>query len=292
MWSSQVSSGKVVAGRAPVSGVLLAKPLSSRSVLVRFKEDERDGNKVVNQVQNKAQDLADKVSKSLPDSSAEAPKGQNVMRSGSAFDSQVQTNWALAAFTRRREVFTGRLAMVGFFAACYWEWYFPSRPNILQQLSAFTAKTGFQLSEATLLTVVLGLVVYNALSALAPGSPTLSEENQRDVAKRPPGPTQEAPSSLQQFLGIRGWGFNKANELFVGRTAMIGFAAALLGQLRQGGLQGPGPLAQVANIIGQTPDDAWYAGAGNFFVLFVIFAIGASFVRGQFGTTQGEEDIY
>jgi len=292
MLSSQVSSSKVVAARTPASRVLLVKPLPSRSVLVRFKEDERDGNKVLNQAQNKAQDLADKVTKNLPDTSAEAPQGQNIMRSGTSFDSQVQTNWALAAFTRRREVFTGRLAMVGFFAACYWEWYFPSRPNILQQLSAFTAKTGFQLSEATLLTVVIGLVVYNALTALAPGSPTLSEENQRDVAKRPGGPTQEPPQSLQQFLGIRGWGFNKANELFVGRTAMIGFAAAIIGQMWQGGLQGPGPLAQVAHYLGSTANEGYYASAGNFFIVFVIFAAAVSFLRGQFGTTQGEEDIY
>jgi len=282
------SAGQLLSKGAPVPRVLLAKPVANRNVQVRFRDDDN----IVDKAQDKAQGLADKVTKNLPDTRAEAPQGQNVMRSGTSFDSQVQTNWGLSAFTRRREVFAGRLAMLGFNAACFWEWYFPSRPNILQQLSAFTAKTGFQLSEATLLTVVTGLVVYNALSALAPGSPTLSDTNQRDVAKRPGGPTQEPPQSFQQFLGIRGFGFNKANELFVGRTAMIGFAAAILGQLRQGGLQGPGPLAQVANILGQTPDDTWYASIGSFYILSVVVTIGLAFARGQFGTTKGEEDIY
>ncbi len=37
----------------------------------------------------------------------------------------------------------------------------------------------------------------------------------------------------------------QANELFHGRLAMLGFAAALINQMRMGGLAGPGPLAQV-----------------------------------------------
>jgi hypothetical protein len=37
----------------------------------------------------------------------------------------------------------------------------------------------------------------------------------------------------------------QANELLHGRLAMLGFAAAVINQLRLGGVYGPGPLAQV-----------------------------------------------
>jgi hypothetical protein len=40
----------------------------------------------------------------------------------------------------------------------------------------------------------------------------------------------------------------QANELFVGRVAMVGFAAAVIGQFLMGGLHGPGPVAQVSNV--------------------------------------------
>lgn len=38
---------------------------------------------------------------------------------------------------------------------------------------------------------VLGIVVFNFVTALAPGSPTFSADNQADVKKRPPGPTNK-----------------------------------------------------------------------------------------------------
>jgi len=292
------SSSTVLARSSPAPRVLLAKPVLTRSVVVRFKEDDKDN--IISKAQDKAQEQLDKL-KQKPSSDAQSAKdytnskvqeGQNLMRSGTSFDSQVQTNWGVSAFTRRREVFAGRLAMLGFWAACFWEWYVPSHPNILQQLTLFSGRTGFEINEATWLTIIVGLIAYNGLTAVSPASPTLSEENQQDVAKRPKGPNDEVPNSPQMFLGIRGWGFNKANELFVGRTAMIGFAAALLGQMWLGGLQGPGPLAQVAHYLGTTANDAYYGSAGNFFIVFVGFAAAVSFLRGQFGTTQGEEDIY
>jgi hypothetical protein len=39
----------------------------------------------------------------------------------------------------------------------------------------------------------------------------------------------------------------QANELFNGRLAMLGFAAAVVQQLRMGGAYGPGPVAQVGS---------------------------------------------
>ena len=50
-------------------------------------------------------------------------------------------------------------------------------------------------------------------------------------------------SDPKAFLGISDrFGFTKKNELFVGRVAMLGFAAELIGELAQGG---KGPLGQL-----------------------------------------------
>jgi len=50
-------------------------------------------------------------------------------------------------------------------------------------------------------------------------------------------------SDPKGFLGISDkFGFTKKNELFVGRVAMLGFAAELIGELAQGG---KGPLGQL-----------------------------------------------
>merc|ERR1711884_474747 len=60
---------------------------------------------------------------------------------------------------------------------------------------------------------------------------------------RPAGSLQDPSISLLtpgKFLGISGVGFTKANELFVGRMAHLGFAASLIGEA----ITGKGPLAQ------------------------------------------------
>ena len=50
-------------------------------------------------------------------------------------------------------------------------------------------------------------------------------------------------SDPRKFLGISdSFGFTKKNEVFVGRVAMLGFAAELIGELAQGG---KGPLGQL-----------------------------------------------
>ena len=104
-------------------------------------------------------------------------------------------------------------------------------------------------------------VTASLLGALRPGSPTFSESNQRDVKKRGKGPTQDPriniAESPKKFLGITRFGeilnlelgscascrgpycfqvklnttlffcagFSKQNEVFVGRTAQLGFLA-------------------------------------------------------------------
>lgn len=52
-------------------------------------------------------------------------------------------------------------------------------------------------------------------------------------------PRPHSPALLQ-FLGIKGFGFTKENELFVGRVAQLGFAASLIGEA----ITGKGALAQ------------------------------------------------
>lgn len=52
-------------------------------------------------------------------------------------------------------------------------------------------------------------------------------------------------TDYKRFFGVTNWGFTKANELFHGRLAMLGFAGVLWRQFTLGGYTGPGPLAQV-----------------------------------------------
>ena len=68
---------------------------------------------------------------------------------------------------------------------------------------------------------------------MRPGSPTFSESNQRDVKKRQKGPNQNpkiTPAEPKKFLGITEFGFSKKNEVFVGRTAQLGFLASVIGE--------------------------------------------------------------
>ena len=68
---------------------------------------------------------------------------------------------------------------------------------------------------------------------MRPGSPTFSESNQKDIKKRQKGPNQNPKinvSEPKKFLGITRFGFSKKNEVFVGRTAQLGFLASVIGE--------------------------------------------------------------
>ena len=73
--------------------------------------------------------------------------------------------------------------------------------------------------------MAVSVQAFNFVTALNPFSPTFDEDNQRDVKKRPRGPTQKAMDPIsrpQEYLGTSGgFGFTKKNELFVGRIAML-----------------------------------------------------------------------
>ena len=91
--------------------------------------------------------------------------------------------------------------------------------------------------------IVVGLIAFNLIAALLPasGKLVLPEE---ELESRPKGSLQDPSISILQpkkFFGISGFGFTKENELFVGRVAQLGFAAALLGEA----LTGLGPLGQL-----------------------------------------------
>lgn len=188
-----------------------------------------------------------------------------------------------SAFTRRREVIAGRLAMTGFFAEVVGE-LFTGR-GAVSQLSLET-----YLPRPLIGGLIAALVLFNFATALNPASPTFSESNQQDVRKRPSGGVQK-PSKVdpiqqpKKFLGISDFGFTKANELFVGRVAMIGFAASLVGEYFQGG---KGPLGQLGIPMPLYADYAAYALAG-----WTLFFFAAAIGTGNFpGEQEGGEDIY
>jgi len=192
-----------------------------------------------------------------------------------------EVNIATPAFTRRREIFAGRLAMVGFGSATIAELI--TGRGILGQLQLYTGA-----SQQIIDTAVLGLILFNFISALNPASPTFSEENQRDVRKRPSGPTNDPriqPNTPKKFFGITDFGFTKKNELFVGRWAMVGFAAALIGEK----LTGKGPVGQLG-LPFDLPVNPVYAGVG--LAVWVGFFLIAAVGFGNYGQTEGDEGIY
>lgn len=160
-------------------------------------------------------------------------------KTGKGYDNNAtQVDPLQPAFTRRREALVGRLAMVGFASALIGEIITGRGPLGQLQLELGLPSVGVDL-------LVAGIIAYSFIGGLRPGSPTFSEENQRDVRKRGKGPTQDpkinAVSDPKGFFGITRFGFSKKNEIFVGRTAQLGFLAAVIGEK----VTGKGILEQV-----------------------------------------------
>ena len=82
---------------------------------------------------------------------------------------------------------------------------------------------------------MLGLIAFNLFAALAPAKGKFVPE---EVVEPAQAATPEG--TLLNFLPSGGFGFTKANELFVGRMAQLGFAASLIGEV----ITGKGALAQ------------------------------------------------
>uniref|UniRef100_A0A7S3E5V4 Uncharacterized protein n=1 Tax=Chloropicon laureae TaxID=464258 RepID=A0A7S3E5V4_9CHLO len=107
-------------------------------------------------------------------------------------------------------------------------------------LAQFDLETGLPLFDTEPL--VLGLIAFNLFAAFAPGKGKFVPDAQ-EFEERQDGSLQDASISILnpgKFFGVNGIGFTKANELFVGRVAQLGFAASLIGEV----ITGKGPLAQ------------------------------------------------
>ncbi|EIE19148.1 hypothetical protein COCSUDRAFT_59631 [Coccomyxa subellipsoidea C-169] len=133
--------------------------------------------------------------------------------------------------------------------------------------------------------LVLGTVAYSFIGGLNPKSPTFSAANQRDVKKRGAGPTQKpqinAVSNPGDMFGATEFGFSKKNELLVGRTAQLGFLAAVIGEkvtgfgpLKQFGLETGIPLGQASVLL----------------VAFISFFLVAAIFNGEYGDKAIDED--
>lgn len=175
------------------------------------------------------------------------------------------------AFTRRRELFAGRLAMFGFSASIVGE--ILTGKGFLGQLAL---ETGLPQSAVEL--GLVALIAYNFIQGLRPGSPTFSEENQRDIRKRPAGGVQDPNINLvsnpKKFLGITEFGFTKNNEIFVGRVAQLGVLASVIGEK----VTGQGPLTQFGI---ETGIPLGQASIG--LVAFILFLLVAAVFEGNYG---------
>jgi len=155
---------------------------------------------------------------------------------GQFFQARKDIVWNVSlGFTKSNELFVGRMAMLGFAASLIGE--------ILTgkgALAQFDVETGLPLFDTEPL--VLGLAAFNLFAAFAPGKGKFIPDAE-ESEERPKGALQDPTISILnpgKFLGISGVGFTKANELFVGRMAQLGFAASLIGEA----ITGKGPLAQ------------------------------------------------
>ncbi|KIZ02412.1 chloroplast photosystem II-associated protein [Monoraphidium neglectum] len=194
----------------------------------------------------------------------------------------------LPTFSRRREIFAGRLAIVGFASVAAWEIATPGHPGLLSITSSLT---GWSLPLTKL--VYSGLIAHGLLGLLWPGSPTYSSANKRDYARRPEGPPTAAVNPFtnpQKFFGTSSfWGYTKKNELFVGRMSMIGFFMGLINEMQSG----LGPIGQVSWWLGNpTPSDEFYSKAKVAILGFAALVTVIGYATGRAGTVEGEEDIF
>jgi len=166
-----------------------------------------------------------------------APAQSFVIRiPGQFFQSKKDIVWPVTlGFTKSNELFVGRMAMLGFASSLIGEILTGNGP-----LAQFDIETGLPLFDTEPL--VLGLAAFNLFAAFAPGKGKFIADVE-ETTSRPAGSLQDPTISILnpgKFFGVSGFGFTKANELFVGRMAQLGFAASLIGEA----ITGKGALAQ------------------------------------------------
>ncbi|CAL8471288.1 g10830 [Coccomyxa elongata] len=140
-------------------------------------------------------------------------------------------------FTKSNELFVSRAAMIGIATSIIGELL--TGKGALQQLGF---ETGLPIQDLDGL--VLFIIAFNLIAALLPAKGTFVPDEE-ELTQRPKGALQDSKVSLATpgkfFGGIKGLGFTKANELFAGRLAQLGFAASLIGE----GVTGKGILGQL-----------------------------------------------
>lgn len=177
--------------------------------------------------------------------------------------------WWKPAFTRRREIAMGRVAMIGFLSLQVGE--ILTGEGLFGQINAWTG-----IPKPVAAIFLLGIIANNAISAAHPSSVTFSKENQQDISKR-------NKLGAQQFFSKPG--FTKRNELNVGRVAMLGFGAATLGEI----ISGKGPAGQ----LGFHMDSPLVRGAGGILlVAWIAFWLVVAKKLGTEGQLKGDTEIY
>lgn len=138
-------------------------------------------------------------------------------------------------FTKSNELFVGRMAMLGIASSIIGELL--TGKGALAQLGFETGLPIYEVDE-----IILAVIAFNLVAALLPTKGRFVATDE-ELEERPDGVLQDPSISVldwRRFFGINGFGFTKANELFVGRMAQLGFAISLIGE----GLTGKGILAQ------------------------------------------------
>jgi hypothetical protein len=92
-----------------------------------------------------------------------------------------------------------------------------------------------------------GLISFNLVASLLPSSATFKQQQQpQQPTSEVAGPLQDPTITLldgpKKFFGVTNWGFTPQNELFAGRLAALGIAAAIVGEL----VTGLGPVGQLS----------------------------------------------
>ncbi|XP_057532705.1 photosystem II 22 kDa protein, chloroplastic [Amaranthus tricolor] len=139
-------------------------------------------------------------------------------------------------FTKENELFVGRVAMLGFAASLLGEAI--TGKGILAQLNL---ETGIPIYEAEpLLLFFILFTLLGAIGALGDRGRFVDDPpTGLEKAVIPPGKGVRSALGLKEGGPL--FGFTKANELFVGRLAQLGFAFSLIGEI----ITGKGALAQL-----------------------------------------------
>eukprot|EP00882_Tetradesmus_deserticola_P000159 GHRQ01000180.1.p1 GENE.GHRQ01000180.1~~GHRQ01000180.1.p1 ORF type:complete len:309 (+),score=87.76 GHRQ01000180.1:165-1091(+) len=286
----------------------ISKP--RRAVIVAFKGDEQKDPSIEQQARKTLEKLLkrnkhklrdengtdptlDSLPKDVSSSSssstkADAPvvvpppkQGKGWLGGPAAFEASL----SVPVFSRRREVFVGRAAMAGYYASCMWEATLMG-PGPLSQLSILSG-----LPPVIVQGVVAAFILHGAWGLL-PITPTWSAPNREDMQRRPVGPPRKFVNPIsnpQGALGFSEWGFTKANELFAGRIAMLGFMGTCMVEPIAGG---KGALSQIAWWL-HLPVSSSYYQLARWVLIATPFAFGVlAYVKRRPGQLRGGDDIY